>query len=226
MGNESVSDTALNQRQSRSEATQDALMHAAVLLIAENGLENISIRSIIEAAGQKNESALQYHFKNRDGLIRAIHKRHSGKIDEQRQQMLTAFNTTKKPQLDDVATLMVGPAFELAKVDSDFRLYIKAFGRDVVFSEIPAVQYLNQSVKTSGNVSQFIRLSLSDLSKDALNARLDSAVRFSSMSMSLHAQAKNAFKGKSAELFYSRLKDSLVGILGAKESAATKALGR
>ena len=220
-----MSDRTPNQRQSRSEATQDAIIHAAIGLIAENGLENISIRSIIEASGQKNESALQYHFKNRDGLIKAIHKRHSSKIDKQRQHMLSAFNTTTKPQLDDVATLMVGPAFELAKVDPDFRLYIKAFGREVVFSEISAVQFLNQNVKTSSNVAQFIRQSLSDLSKDALKTRLDSAVRFSSMSMSLHARSKNAFQGKSAELFYSRLKDSLVGILGVKESAATKALG-
>ncbi|MFB0932841.1 MAG: TetR family transcriptional regulator, partial [Pseudomonadales bacterium] len=66
-----MSDRTPNQRQSRSEATQDALIHAAIALIAENGLENISIRSIIEASGQKNESALQYHFKNRDGLIKA-----------------------------------------------------------------------------------------------------------------------------------------------------------
>ena len=148
-----MSDRTPNQRQSRSEATQDALIHAAIALIAENGLENISIRSIIEASGQKNESALQYHFKNRDGLIKAIHKRHSSKID------------------------------------------IKAFGREVVFSEIPAVQFLNQNVKTSSNVDQFIRQSLSDLSKDALKTRLDSAVRFSSMSMSLHARSKNAFQG-------------------------------
>ena len=48
---------------------------------------------------------------------------------------------------------MVGPAFELAKVDPDFRLYIKAFGREVVFSEIPAVQFLNQNVKTSNTHS-------------------------------------------------------------------------
>ena len=225
MENKSLNDTALNQRQSRSEATQDALMHAAILLIAENGLENISILSIIEAAGQKNESALQYHFKNRDGLINAIHQRHSRKVDQHRQLIFAAFNKTKKPQLIDVATLMVGPAFELAKLDPDYRLYVKAFGREVAFSEIPALQFLNQSIKTNSNVSQFIRQSLSDLSKDAIKARLDSAVRFSSMSMSLHARSKNAFKGKNAELFYSRLKDSLVGILGAKESAATKAWG-
>ena len=220
-----MSDRTPNQRQSRSEATQDALMHAAVTLIAENGVENISIRSIIEAAGQKNESALQYHFKNRDGLVKAIHEQHSDKVNEYRQKIQAAFSNTKKPQLIDIATMMVGPPFELGKVDPYFRLYVKAFGRDVVFSEMSAVQFMNQRVRSTVNISEYLKLALPGLSKDALRARLDSAVRFSSMSMSLHARTKSAFKGKSAELFYSRLKDSLVGILGAKESAETKALG-
>ena len=39
-------------------------MRAAEKLIAQAGVENVSIRKIIAAAGQKNESALQYHFKN------------------------------------------------------------------------------------------------------------------------------------------------------------------
>ena len=45
-------------------------MHAAEKLIGERGMANVSIRDIVSAAGQKNESALQYHFKNLNGLSR------------------------------------------------------------------------------------------------------------------------------------------------------------
>ena len=57
---------------SRREATQTAIMRSVECLAAENGLENISIRDILARAGQKNESALQYHFKNLSGLLAAF----------------------------------------------------------------------------------------------------------------------------------------------------------
>ena len=48
------------------------ILCCAEQLIAEHGLEAVSTRMIARAAGQKNNSALQYHFANRDGLIEAI----------------------------------------------------------------------------------------------------------------------------------------------------------
>ena len=59
---------------SRREATQTAIMRSVECLAAENGLENISIRDILARAGQKNESALQYHFKNLSGLLASIRR--------------------------------------------------------------------------------------------------------------------------------------------------------
>ena len=56
-------------RQTRSEATRMRLIHAAEKLFAEDGLEHVSIRAIILAAEQKNESVLQYHFGSKAGLI-------------------------------------------------------------------------------------------------------------------------------------------------------------
>lgn len=47
-------------------------MRAAEKLIAVRGIENVSIRDIVSEAGQKNESALQYHFKSFTGLIAAF----------------------------------------------------------------------------------------------------------------------------------------------------------
>ena len=49
----------LDSRQARSEATKSALMRAAEKLIAENGVENVSISDIVTVAKQKNQSALQ-----------------------------------------------------------------------------------------------------------------------------------------------------------------------
>ena len=53
-----------NGQQLRSLATQTALMDAAETLIANNGAHRVTIKDIVREAGQKNESVLQYHFKN------------------------------------------------------------------------------------------------------------------------------------------------------------------
>ena len=64
----------VEQKVARGDATRQALMKAAEQLFAEKGPSNVTIREIVEKAGQKNESALQYHFKNMEGLINATHR--------------------------------------------------------------------------------------------------------------------------------------------------------
>ena len=61
----------------RGQETRRLLMQAAEKLIAEKGLEQVSIREILNEAGQNNTSALQYHFGNLNGLIAAIHAERS-----------------------------------------------------------------------------------------------------------------------------------------------------
>ena len=75
-------------KMSRREATQTAIMRSVECLAAENGLENISIRDILARAGQKNESALQYHFKNLSGLLAAIRRARAQEVAARRQQYL------------------------------------------------------------------------------------------------------------------------------------------
>ena len=62
----------VEQKVARGDATRQALMKAEQLV--EKGPSNVTIREIVEKAGQKNESALQYHFKNMEGLINATHR--------------------------------------------------------------------------------------------------------------------------------------------------------
>jgi AcrR family transcriptional regulator len=103
-------------------------MRAAEKLIAENGSSNVTIREILEAAGQKNESALQYHFKNMAGLVAATHRFRDEQIVEARVICLAELAAKPQPPaLRDIAHVMVSPTFRLAREHSDFRRYIRAF---------------------------------------------------------------------------------------------------
>ena len=75
-------------QKSRSGATQKSLMLAAETLIAAKGIENVSIREIVKTAGQKNESALQYHFGSFRGLVESIRRNRDKDIQNMRSKLL------------------------------------------------------------------------------------------------------------------------------------------
>ncbi|HEX6311709.1 MAG TPA: helix-turn-helix domain-containing protein [Acidimicrobiia bacterium] len=68
--------------------TRELLITVAERLFAERGIEAVSLREIGAAAGQRNNSAAQYHFGSRDGLVDAIFDTRMAPIDEQRRAMV------------------------------------------------------------------------------------------------------------------------------------------
>jgi len=70
--------------------TRDKLVLAAERLFAERGIDNVSLREINRAAGQRNVAALHYHFGNREALLEAIFERRMAGINRRRVAMLDA----------------------------------------------------------------------------------------------------------------------------------------
>jgi AcrR family transcriptional regulator len=60
----------------RGERTREHLLDVAEQLLSARGIEGVSLREIRLAAGQRNTSALQFHFGDREGLLSAIAARH------------------------------------------------------------------------------------------------------------------------------------------------------
>jgi AcrR family transcriptional regulator len=93
-------------RRRRGDITRERLMRAAELLIAQQGIENVTVRAIVSEAGQKNESALQYHFQNRDGLLDAIHAQRNAEVRTLRSALLQPYLTGKTLFLRDICLLI------------------------------------------------------------------------------------------------------------------------
>ncbi|MCF2526183.1 TetR/AcrR family transcriptional regulator [Yinghuangia soli] len=70
------------------EATRRELLDAAARLFAERGIAAVSLNEINTAAGQRNASALQYHFRSREGLLSALLERHIPQVRERRSELL------------------------------------------------------------------------------------------------------------------------------------------
>jgi AcrR family transcriptional regulator len=75
--------------QTRSDASvADRLIEAAESLYGRHGLEGVSLRQISIAAGTGNNYAVQYHFGDAGGLIRAILKRRMPELERLMAQRL------------------------------------------------------------------------------------------------------------------------------------------
>ena len=68
----------------RGDAARAALVESAERLFAERGIEGVSLRDVSKDAGQRNNSAAQYHFDDRQGLIAAVYEHRMRHVDERR----------------------------------------------------------------------------------------------------------------------------------------------
>jgi AcrR family transcriptional regulator len=105
--------------------TRETLLRTAQQMFARDGIYQVPLKRIVETAGQRNASALHYHFGGRDGLLVAITARHDGAIEDERAVMLERL--TAEGRLDDlralVEALVVPFAHKLS--DRDGREYLR-----------------------------------------------------------------------------------------------------
>lgn len=98
----------------RGEQARIAILDAAEQLIAERGLQ-VPLRDIALAAGQRNNSAVNYYFRNRQELVDAIVRRRLGPMERERAEMFAAAHTD-----DDVHELLRALVLPFTTVDSDY----------------------------------------------------------------------------------------------------------
>jgi AcrR family transcriptional regulator len=95
-----------------STATKERLLREAGRLFARRGLWQPTVREITAAAGQRNVSALNYHFGSRDGLLAAILDHHGHPIDDARRAHLEAAGRDASSR-DLIAALVIPYASNL-----------------------------------------------------------------------------------------------------------------
>jgi AcrR family transcriptional regulator len=89
--------------------TRDKLLSAAEQLFAERGVDAVSLREITRAAGARNVIAVQYHFEDRAGVLRAIMAKHSPDVDARRHALLDEIEAGGEPTARAVAGALVRP---------------------------------------------------------------------------------------------------------------------
>ena len=98
-----------------AQATREQLISSAETLFATGGLDGVSLNEITKAAGQRNASALNYHFGGKQGVLEAILDKHQPILDAERRRMLEKLESTQDASLRGLVEVLVLPL--VAKLD-------------------------------------------------------------------------------------------------------------
>ncbi|RCW63621.1 TetR/AcrR family transcriptional regulator [Pseudorhodoferax soli] len=96
---------------SKSEGTE-LLLETAQRLFAERGIDAVSMREIAREAGQRNNSALHYHFGSKEALVRAILQAGMRELDILRNDYISRLLATERQR--DVRGLVEALVWPLA----------------------------------------------------------------------------------------------------------------
>jgi AcrR family transcriptional regulator len=97
------------RQSSAADDTRDRLIDAAARLFAERGIGAVSLREINREAGAKNAVAVQYHFGDRAGIVRAITAKHGPDVDARRHAMLDEYEAKGEDDLRALVAALVRP---------------------------------------------------------------------------------------------------------------------
>lgn len=110
--------------------TKTAIMDTAESMMAEHGVNGVSIRAILAEAGA-NPAALHYHFNSREGLIEAMMARHGHVPASRRVELIAEFDRSGRiPTAQDLVNLIVDPVVSLLEEKGEAgRRYLRFIAR-------------------------------------------------------------------------------------------------
>lgn len=91
---------------------KDALLAAAERLVAAHGPDGVSMRDVAKQAGQRNNSAVAYHFGNREGLLRALFERRMTVINVRRAELFGLWRERGDGDLRGLVEVVLRPLAE------------------------------------------------------------------------------------------------------------------
>ena len=203
-----------------ADTTRARLIEAAETLFAARGIDAVSLREINRASGAKNAIAVQYHFEDRAGVVRAILEKHMPAVDARRHAMLDHYEAEGRNDLRFLAAALVRPlAAKLADPDGgpEF-LQIHA---DLVNRPTPVFDAVADG---SGSTARWRDLVEPFLETDAVMLhRRFAAILYNAVE--LGRRARSDARGDQG-LFTSSIVDVVSAILGAPVSDETKRFAR
>jgi AcrR family transcriptional regulator len=206
-----------------ADETRARLIRAGEQLFAEHGIDVVSLRQLTRPGGQRNDTALQYHFGDRRGLLREILAKHNLGVDAERHRRLDELEARSVvPAREWVQALVMPAAAKLADRDGG-RDYLRIMAE---LTNRPDPKFDRQSLEDiRSSINRWRKLIaplMPESSVDRLHRRF-TALRI--MYFELARRAKSS-RRRDDRLFTSHLVDLITAILVTPVSAETSGLLR
>jgi len=210
--------------------TREKLVLAAERLFAEKGIDNVSLREINRAAGQKNVAALHYHFGAREALLEAIFERRMSGINRRRVAMLDAIEASgREPDVRAVVEALVLPLAEQLDPAADGGHYIRFLAQAISDPGVDVGELVRDKFDHGmARTRALARALFADLPPEIVDQRMRLASAH--MVQALADTARRLATGRKPDraggtaLFVANLIDTIAGALSAPVSDETLAL--
>lgn len=195
--------------------TRERLLRAGERRFARDGVAGARLRDVVRDAGQRNDSAVGYHFGSRAGLLQAIVDRHLSAMEVGREPTRPHLN---EADLAGVVRMIVEPTAALLRSDPgrDFlRIVEQLAGYSGVRTGEPAL--VIRSTVLEAQLERLETLLRGRHGRPVSRERTAALVTF--LTASLAERARLLDRGERPALAHRRYVDDLVGMLAAAVSA-------
>lgn len=205
--------------------TRRRLMLAAERLFGERGLHAVTLKEINAAAGQRNESALHYHFGSKTRLVQAIFVDRAAAIDRVRAERIDALiGTGHEQDLNAILRATFEPLTELLDTEEGIRFV--RFAAQVLSDpdfDLPTIA-LRSGFEGINRANGLIVAVLGDLPPEIAIQRQRLMIEMALTSLALWTRRGDAADNHAARAFFiSSLFDAMAGALRAPVSGETLA---
>jgi AcrR family transcriptional regulator len=147
-------------------------------LWGERGVEGVSLREIRLAAGQRNSSALHFHFGDRSGLLLAVARRHLPRINARHEQLYAALLAEGRgDEVEGLIEVLVRPTADYLRLGPSERAWVKISAQQAAQPEVAMGDVLDHAPAVALHAGAHVHQHLSrTLASDVAIERLVSVL--------------------------------------------------
>ncbi|MDV6266490.1 MULTISPECIES: TetR/AcrR family transcriptional regulator [Rhodococcus] len=166
-------------------STKQKLLEVAEELFATKGIEATLVGDIVSGAGQRNPSALRYHFGSREGILQAIREKYLVQLESRRTVMLANWQGDVTPRA--CVELIVAPLGEMLTSEAG-RRYLRILGQTIYQLEPEQIDQVPPKYPSLVRSIELLRESIGHLPGPLVDERVRGAILLATAMLAVRAR--------------------------------------
>lgn len=168
-------------------STKEKLLEVAEELFATKGIDATLVGDIVQGAGQRNPSALRYHFGSREGILGAIREKYLVQLEARRTVMLAEWSAPGPSTPRESVELIVVPLCDMLSHDAG-RRYLRILGQTIYQLEPEQIDQVPPHYPSLARCIELVRESISSLPSPLVDERVRGAILLATAILSVRAR--------------------------------------